>query len=155
MEYYFNSAAFTSANPTSETHQILYLFLGILKTNNLKKKGIFLFFEPFFCFFFSLILNLSASFSSQLCNSKIIFMSTVNDMTVIFLIWTYTRNIIIYLQIIYPCIFNQSINPVSFILTSPSYNFDISFLSRLRCSYSRTSPPPTVDIKVIICLRKL
>ena len=70
------------------------------------------------------------------------------------LIWTYTRNIIIYLQIIYPCIFNQSINPVSFILTSPSYNFDISFLSRLRCSYSRTSPPPTVDIKVNICLRK-
>ena len=53
----------------------------------------------------------------------------------------------------YYCLFhhsvvNQSINPASYIPMSPSYNFDFSFLSRIRCSHPRTSPPLTVDIKV-------
>ena len=118
---------------------------NILKTNNLKKKKK----KDFLIWIiFSLILNFLHLFFTavQLQNYFYVHCQSYDRNL---LIWTYTRNIIIYLQIIYPCIFNQSINPVSFILTSPSYNFDISFLSRLRCSYSRTSPPPTVDIKVL------
>ena len=106
LEYYVNSAAFTSANPTSETHQILYLFLGILKkTNNFfKKKWDFL-----ICIFFSSILNFLHLFFTavQLQNYFYVHCQSYDRNL---LIWTYTRNIIIYLQIIYPCIFNQSIN---------------------------------------------
>ena len=99
----------TSANPTSESLNFYIYFLEFW-TNNLKKKKrfciYFLVWTFFLCFEFFLHLFFTA------VQLQIILMSTVNDTTVISMIWTCTRNIIIYLQIIYPCIFksiNQSI----------------------------------------------
>ena len=76
------------------------------RTNNLKKKkkDFDILFEPFF-----FVLNFFLHLFFTAVQLLIILMFTVNDTTVISMIWTCTRNIIIYLQIIYPCV-NKSIN---------------------------------------------
>ena len=94
----------TSANPTSERLNFVIYFLELRTNNFLKKnKRFWYFIWTFFCFKFFLHLFFTA------VQLQIILMSTVNDTTVISMIWTCTRNFIIYLQIIYPCV-NKSIN---------------------------------------------